>query len=119
VPRIVYDDHPNTTAMQRFHERAVDELLREAGARQVVTSIPAFPAGAAAGHVMGTTRMGDDPAHSVVDSFGQSHDHSNLFVGGSGLFVTSAGVNPTLTIFALAYRTAERIATLWSRGAFA
>ncbi len=119
VPRIVYDDHPNTIAMQRFQERVVERLLREAGARQVVTSIPAIPAGAAAGHVMGTTRMGEDPKLSVADSFGRAHDHPNLFIGGSSLFVTSAGVNPTLTIFALAYRTAERIASLWRTGAFA
>jgi len=73
---------------------------------------------AAAGHVMGTTRMGLDPKRSVVNEFCQSHDVPNLFIGGSSVFVTSAGVNPTLTIFALAYRTAECISRLWKQSAF-
>jgi len=61
---------------------------------------------------MGTTRMGAEAKRSVVNQYCQSHDVPNLFVGGSGVFVTSAGVNPTLTIFALAYRTAEHIIKL-------
>jgi choline dehydrogenase-like flavoprotein len=77
-----------------------------------------IPGGAAAGHVMGTTRMGQDPKRSVVDQYGQSHDVANLFIGGSSVFVTSSGVNPTLTIFALAYRTSERIVELWRQRAF-
>jgi choline dehydrogenase-like flavoprotein len=115
--RIIYRDHPNTLAMQRFMRSRIEELLKAAGARDVVTMIPPVPGGAAAGHVMGTTRMGDDPARSVVNRYCQAHDVPNLFIGGSGVFVTSAGVNPTLTIFALAYRTAEHIAKLWREGA--
>ena len=67
---------------------------------------------------MGTTRMGEDPERSVANSYGQTHDVSNLFIGGSSLFVTSAGLNPTLTIFALSYRTAEQMVKLWRQGAF-
>jgi choline dehydrogenase-like flavoprotein len=63
-----------------------------------------------AGHHMGTVRMGTHPITSVADADGRAHDVPNLFLPGSGLFVTSAGVNPTGTIFALAYRTAEAIA---------
>lgn len=118
VPRIVYSDHPNTIAMQRFMRSRIEELLKRAGARQVVAVIPTMPGGAAAGHVMGTTRMGTDPGRSVVNSYGQAHDVPNLFIGGSGGFVTSAGLNPTLTIFALAYRSAERMVELWRQGAF-
>lgn len=117
--RIVYNDHPNTVAMQRFMRRKIEDVLKAAGARHVVTAIPGIPGGAAAGHVMGTTRMGADPARSVVDQFGRAHEVPNLFVGGSGVFVTSAGLNPTLTILALAYRTADRIVRLWREGAFA
>ena len=60
-------------------------------------------------HVLGTLRMGTDPATSVADVDGRAHDVPNLFLPWSGLFVTSAGVNPTGTIWALAYRTAEAI----------
>ncbi len=57
-----------------------------------------------AGHLMGTCRMGTDSKSSVVDSFGRSHDHRNLFIMGSGAFPTSSTANPTLTIVALTLR---------------
>ena len=63
-----------------------------------------------AGHIMGTYRMGFTKDDSVVDSFQRSHDHDNLYLVGSGTFPTGATANPTLTIAALALRTAERIA---------
>ena len=62
-----------------------------------------------AGHVMGTYRMGDDPKTSVVDPFQRSHDHSNLYLVGSGTFPTVGTANPTLTLSALALRTADDI----------
>ena len=58
---------------------------------------------------MGTARMGDDPARSVVERWGQSHDVDNLFIVDGSVFVTSAAVNPTPTIQALALRTADYI----------
>jgi choline dehydrogenase-like flavoprotein len=63
-----------------------------------------------AGHIMGTCRMGTDPSQSVVDSFQRAHDHDNLYLVGSGTFPTGATANPTLTISALALRTADSIA---------
>jgi len=62
------------------------------------------------GHHMGTYRMGRDPRDSAVDSLGAVHGCPNLFVAGSGMFVGSAAVNPTLTIVALAIRTADYLA---------
>ncbi|MET0406587.1 MAG: GMC family oxidoreductase [Cystobacter sp.] len=61
------------------------------------------------GHVMGTTRMGEDPGSSVCDSFGLTHDHPNLYLAGSSLFPTVGTANPTLTLAALALRTAHEI----------
>jgi choline dehydrogenase-like flavoprotein len=63
-----------------------------------------------AGHVMGTYRMGTDPKISVVDSFQRSHDHPNLYLVGSGTFPTVGTANPTITLSALALRTADSIA---------
>jgi choline dehydrogenase-like flavoprotein len=60
---------------------------------------------------MGTTHMGNDPAHSVADGYGRTHDHENLYIAGSSLFPTSGTANPTLTIAALALRTAAALAT--------
>lgn len=62
-----------------------------------------------AGHIMGTYRMGSDKSDSVTDSFGRSWDHPNLWLAGSGLFPTTGTANPTLTIAALALRTAPEI----------
>ncbi|MGJ8629319.1 MAG: GMC oxidoreductase [Sulfitobacter sp.] len=62
-------------------------------------------------HQCGTARMGDDPATSVVDSFGRSHDHPNLIIMDASILPTSAAVNPALTIAALAIRTAEHLET--------
>jgi glucose dehydrogenase len=62
-----------------------------------------------AGHIMGTYRMGDDRAKSVVDRNQCSHDHKNLYLVGSGTFPTGATANPTLTIAALSLRTADYI----------
>jgi choline dehydrogenase-like flavoprotein len=55
--------------------------------------------------------MGDDPATSVVDADQRSWQHRNLFVIGSGSFPTMGTSNPTLTLAALALRTADRLQT--------
>ena len=62
-----------------------------------------------AGHIIGTTRMGDDPRTSVVDRNLRSHDHNNLYLVGAGVFPTASTANPTLTIAALALRAAGQI----------
>ena len=53
--------------------------------------------------------MGDDPATSVVDRWGRSHDVPNLFVYDGSVWPTSSGMNPTATIAALALRFAEHL----------
>jgi choline dehydrogenase-like flavoprotein len=58
---------------------------------------------------MGTTRMGTDPAESVVDDRLRTHDLSNLWLVGSSVFPTGGAMNPTLTIAALALRAAEAV----------
>ena len=61
-------------------------------------------------HPMGTTRMGEDPASSVVDRHGRVHGFDNLYLAGPGLVPVAIAVNPTLTAVALALATADRIA---------
>ena len=60
-------------------------------------------------HLLGTCRMGDDPATSVVDGFGRSHDIPNLFIFDGSTWPTSSGMNPTATIAAMALRSAEHL----------
>lgn len=60
-------------------------------------------------HEVGTTRMGNNPSTSVLNSNCQAHDCQNLFVVDAGPFVSQADKNPTWTILALAWRTSEYI----------
>jgi choline dehydrogenase-like flavoprotein len=60
-------------------------------------------------HHIGTTRMSHDPRTGVTDAMGRVHDTPNLYVAGSSLFPTSGWANPTLTIVALAMRTADSL----------
>ncbi|MFT6094949.1 MAG: choline dehydrogenase-like flavoprotein [Pseudohongiellaceae bacterium] len=60
-------------------------------------------------HEVGTTRMGNNPATSVTNQFGQLHDAKNVFVADAGTFVSQADKNPTWTIMALAWRQADYI----------
>jgi choline dehydrogenase-like flavoprotein len=80
------------------------------GFDEVIDGKPVQLAYGGAGHIMGTYRMGDDPKTSVVDSFQRTHDHKNLYLVGSGTFPTGGTANPTLTLSALAMRTADSIA---------
>ncbi len=61
------------------------------------------------GHIMGTTIMGNLPENSVVNSYGKSWDHPNLFILGSSVFPSSSTANPTLTIAALTLRSINEI----------
>jgi len=60
-------------------------------------------------HEVGTTRMGDDPKTSVLNSNCQAHECKNLFVVDGGPFVSQADKNPTWTILALSWRTSDYI----------
>ncbi len=62
------------------------------------------------GHLMGTTRMGDNPDTSVTDAQGRVHEVKNLYVAGSSLFPAVEAANPTLTIVALSLRLAGHLA---------
>jgi len=61
-------------------------------------------------HQMGSARMGSDPATSVVDSDNQAHDTAGLYVMDGSCFPTSSGVNPMISIAAIAHRGATRLA---------
>jgi choline dehydrogenase-like flavoprotein len=60
-------------------------------------------------HQMGSCRMGADPATAVADGRGQLHDTSGVWIGDGSAFPTAPGVNPMISIMALAHRTADMI----------
>jgi choline dehydrogenase-like flavoprotein len=67
-------------------------------------------------HLLGTCRMGNDPKTSVINSDHRAHDVPNLFLCDGSSLVTGGRGQPTMTIQALAYRAADRIAELAKRG---
>jgi len=64
-------------------------------------------------HLIGGHRMGDDPTQSVCDSYGITHEVSNLVLTGTGIFPTEGATHPTFTSHALTQRTAEYLLTNW------
>ncbi|MBX5495698.1 MAG: GMC family oxidoreductase, partial [Bryobacteraceae bacterium] len=67
-------------------------------------------------HELGTVRMGNDPKTSALNKYCQAHDVKNLFVADAAPFVSNPDKNPTLTICALAWRTAEYLAEELRKG---
>lgn len=67
-------------------------------------------------HEVGAARMGNDPSNSVLNRYCQAHDVKNLFVADAAPFVSNPDKNPTLTICALAWRTAEYLAEEMRKG---
>ena len=112
--RVTYEDHPDDVALHRFMQARGMELLEAAGAEEIFGPTPGVSTVAA--HFLGTCRMGDDPAESVVDRYHRSHDVANLFICDGSSLVTSGRGQPTMTIQALAFRAGEHIAESAGRG---
>jgi len=112
--RETYHDHPDDLAMAGFLQDRAMELFDAAGASKSWRA----PLGPTTGgeHLLGTCRMGDDPASSVVNRDHRSHDVPNLFICDGSSFVTSGRGQPTMTIMALAFRAADRIKAAASAG---
>lgn len=117
VARVTYRGGRHELAASAHHGPRLEAILKEMGATW--TMITTSPGVGYTGHqtqvpesrhVMGTTRMGEDPATSVVDRFGRVHGLDNVVVADSSVFVTSAGYGPTLTLVALAARAAAAMA---------
>lgn len=111
APKITYRLGDNTRKMLRHGEEKARELLLAAGAKRVLDKNNDKVWWRAGWHQMGTCRMGDDPATSVVNGWGRSHDVKNLFIVDGSIFVTAGAVNPTSTIQALALYVGDRIKT--------
>ncbi|RRR86074.1 GMC family oxidoreductase [Streptomyces sp. RP5T] len=107
APKIEYRISENTRRILKFTVDRMQEIHEVSGAKRTfaVELWVDQP-----GHLLGTARMGNEPATSVVDSYGRAHDVPNLFLADGSIFVTSGSANPTCTISALALRVAENIA---------
>ena len=107
VPRLNLGLQENDKLLLEAMKKKQKEILDAAGATQV--HYRNFNLGSSA-HNYGGCRMGKDPRRSVVNSFCQSHEVSNLFVVDASCFVTTGTANPSLTIHAIAIRSSEFIA---------
>ncbi len=100
VAKVTFDLHDNDKRLIEFGKNKVEEVLRAAGAEEIVQE-------RRYAHLVGAARMGSDPGSSVVDKYGRTHDVSNLFVCDGSIMPTQGSANPGLTIQALAARTAD------------
>jgi choline dehydrogenase-like flavoprotein len=113
--RTTYLDHPDDISTAKFFMERCLELMDAAGAIQ---KYGFYPENGQRGsvHLLGTCRMGNDPATSVVDRYNRSHDVPNLFMVDGSSMVTSSRGQPTMTIMALAFRAADNIIEFARRG---
>src|SRR5882672_1224024 len=111
--RVTYKDHRDDLANARFLQDRGAEIMTAAGAQRVTKA--AVTESTFGLHLLGTCRMGNDPARSVVDKYHRSHDIRNLFICDGSSLVTSGRGQPTMTIQALAFRAGEHIARFAKR----
>ena len=104
--KIHYTIGENCQRMLDFNVARAVEAQEAAGAVEV-HPIPVVRH--SAWHLLGTTKMGADPATSVVDEWCRTHDVPNLFVIDGSVLVTSTGMNPTATIMAVALRSMRHL----------
>ena len=112
VIRITAEYKDNERKIGAFMQDKMDQWYREAGA--IAVDRGAVGIMGPSTHAYGGTRMGDNPETNVVDRFGFSHEVPNLGVLGASVMGTSGARNPTLTVQALAWRTADHLARNWS-----
>ena len=110
LPKISFRDAPESVELRGVTEDSIKRLMQDlakAGKGQLLrTSVDNFQ-----DHPAGGCRMGKTGAESVVDPWGRTHDHENLFIAGAPTSVTGSCANATLTFCALSLRTAAAVAT--------
>jgi choline dehydrogenase-like flavoprotein len=137
LPVIQYRLSPADTAHMRRGLREAAQVLIGAGAREIYTSQARWVGHRPGGdtlddfmrradavgygpnrmalltfHQMASCRMGGDPRISAIDGENQTHEVRGLYVADASVFPTASGVNPMLTIMAIAHRAAQGIKAL-------
>jgi len=101
-----YEADDNSRALLAFHTGHAAQAMTAAGA---VATISDSVVRASGWHLMGTAVMGDDPAASVTDRYGKTHDVRGLYIFDSSTWVTSGGLNPAATQSALALWSSDHL----------
>ena len=102
VARVTFSYGDNDKAIIAAERKLAEEAMHAAGATRTLVSSGTH-------HLLGTCRMGTDPATSVVGPDCRSHDVPNLWICDGSVFPTVGAVNPSLTIEAIAARTARLV----------
>ncbi|CAH2600512.1 GMC family oxidoreductase [Rhodovastum atsumiense] len=110
VPRVTYSWHDNDRRLIAHALRFMGQALQAIGCREIWEQADDTC------HLNGGARMGNDPRRSVVNADCRSWDIRNLWICDGSVFPTVGGVNPSLTIQAIACRTGDRIRELARRG---
>jgi choline dehydrogenase-like flavoprotein len=109
IPRVVFSYSEEDRKLYQHSIRFMSAALEAAGGKDIWSAEDTA-------HLGGTCRMGSSPEDSVTNADGRSWDIPNLWICDGSLFPTVAGVNPSLTIQALAWRISDRIRELSRRG---
>jgi len=104
----------------RFDEKVLDnvvrarehlmQLMQDAGHKGAIREVAPTLVPGTAKHYGGAARMHASPKYGVTDGFNRLHDIPNVMVVDASCFTTGAEKNPTLTVMALAARSADRLA---------
>ena len=110
--RMTIDFHENELKQNRFLTDRFDEIIKAMGARETLKEYRTGPYDITkyqTTHLCGGAIMGTDPSTSAINRYLQSWDVPNLFVTGASGFPQNAGYNPTGTLSALAFWSADAI----------
>ena len=110
IARVTFSYCDNDRRLVRHAIHHMSDVLRAAGGREL------WHETVETAHLNGTARMGNDPRRSVVNADCRSWDIRNLWICDGPVFPTVGGVNPSLTIQAIACRTADRISAMAKTG---
>jgi choline dehydrogenase-like flavoprotein len=110
IARVTFSYCDNDRRLVRHAIDHMSDVLRAAGGREL------WHETVETAHLNGTARMGHDPRSSVVNADCRSWDIGNLWICDGSVFPTVGGVNPSLTIQAIACRTADRISQMAKTG---
>jgi choline dehydrogenase-like flavoprotein len=107
LAKVIHETSPDSRKLWQSAAAEGVKIFKAAGARE------AWPGPQGGQHIMGGTIMGTDSSNSVLNSVGQAHEVSNLFVGGPSVFPTGSAANSTFTAKAVAMKSAKFMVENW------
>jgi len=113
VGKLRLEGHPQDIKVGKYIAKKCERILEEMGAKNIYSSVTSS---ASQNLVAGGCRFGNDPKTSVLNKYCQAHDVSNLFVADASFMPTGGSVAYTWTIYANAFRVADHIVSILSRG---